>query len=166
MERLTMLFVAVLAATTFAQGRDLGGTWLLDAEKSSTKQGPATMTIVLGANEFKVTMGDGTRAATLAFKLDGTETELEHGNKGKAEWKGDKLEATIAIRTAGERLAIEVRDAGPGLDPSHATPPAGVGLRNTSERLKYLYGADHSFQLKTLDGGGLEVAIDLPFRRS
>jgi len=95
MKRLTMLFVAVLAATTFAQGRDFGGTWVLDAEKSSTKQGPGTMTIVLGANEFKVTMGDGTRAATLAFKLDGTETELEHGNKGKAAWKGDKLEATI-----------------------------------------------------------------------
>jgi hypothetical protein len=57
MKRLTMLFVAVLAATTFAQGRDFGGTWVLDAEKSSTKQGPGTMTIVLGANEFKVTMG-------------------------------------------------------------------------------------------------------------
>jgi hypothetical protein len=52
------------------------------------------------------------------------------------------------------------------LNPSNATAPAGVGLRNTSERLKYLYGADHSFQLKTLDGGGLLVAIDLPFRRS
>lgn len=73
---------------------------------------------------------------------------------------------SLAIRTAGERLAIEVRDAGPGLDPSQAALPAGVGLSNTSERLKYLYGADHAFQLKTLEGGGLLVAIDLPFRRS
>jgi hypothetical protein len=38
MKRLTMLFVTVLAATTFAQGRDFGGTWVLDAEKSSTTQ--------------------------------------------------------------------------------------------------------------------------------
>jgi hypothetical protein len=77
--------------------------------------GPGTMTIVLGANEFKVTMGDGTRAATVAFKLDGTETELEHGNKGKAEWKGDKLEATIISSRGPSSVTFsrEARHRGP-----------------------------------------------------
>ena len=72
----------------------------------------------------------------------------------------------LTVRTSGDRLQIEVRDAGPGMDPAKPGEAAGVGLKNTSERLKYLYGADHSFSLRALDGGGLLAAIDLPFRRS
>ena len=72
----------------------------------------------------------------------------------------------LKIRVDGSRLQIYVRDAGPGLDPAKAAGTAGVGLTNTADRLKYLYGADHTFQLKTTDAGGLLVAIDVPFRRS
>lgn len=72
----------------------------------------------------------------------------------------------LTVRTRDERLLIEVRDAGPGFDPAKADTASGVGLRNTAERLTYLYGRDHRFDLKTLDGGGLLVAIDLPFKRS
>jgi LytS/YehU family sensor histidine kinase len=72
----------------------------------------------------------------------------------------------LAVRARGERLVIELRDAGPGLDPAKATNASGVGLRNTAERLSYLYGDDHRFDLNTLEGGGLLVAIDLPLRRS
>jgi sensor histidine kinase YesM len=71
---------------------------------------------------------------------------------------------SLVIRTAQDRLSIDVRDQGPGLDPINATN--GVGLRNTIERLKYLYGAEHSFELQRGDRGGLRVAIDIPFRRS
>ena len=71
----------------------------------------------------------------------------------------------LAVRTHADRLTIEVRDAGPGIDPAKATNASGVGLRNTAERLSYLYGDDHRFDLKTLDGGGLLVAIDLPLRK-
>ena len=72
----------------------------------------------------------------------------------------------LKIRVDGSRLQIDVRDAGPGIDPAKGAGTAGVGLTNTAERLRYLYGADHTFQLKTLDAGGLLVAIDVPFRRS
>jgi hypothetical protein len=72
----------------------------------------------------------------------------------------------LAVRLRDSRVSIEVRDAGPGLDHQKASDAPGVGLRNTAERLKYLYGADHTFELRTLDGGGLLVAIDLPLRRS
>jgi two-component system LytT family sensor kinase len=71
----------------------------------------------------------------------------------------------LKIRAEHERLLIEVRDAGPGLG-SDQSPGTGIGVKNTAERLKYLYGADHSFQLRTPEGGGLLVAIDVPFRRS
>jgi len=71
----------------------------------------------------------------------------------------------LTVRTRDDRVLLQVRDAGPGIDPARTDSAPGVGLRNTAERLKYLYGADHTFELKTLDGGGLLVAIDLPFRR-
>jgi two-component system LytT family sensor kinase len=78
----------------------------------------------------------------------------------------------LAVRVQGDRLNITIRDGGPGLGPAGDPSPAsstpgstGVGLHNTSERLRYLYGDDHDLRLSTLDGGGLLVAIDLPFRR-
>ena len=73
---------------------------------------------------------------------------------------------SLAVRARDDRMLIEVRDAGPGMDPAQRDQSSGVGLRNTAERLKYLYGSGHTFELKTLDNGGLLVAIDLPFRRS
>ena len=76
-----------------------------------------------------------------------------------------KCRLGLTVRTRDDRVLLEVRDAGPGMDPARTEAAPGVGLRNTAERLKYLYGADHTFELKALDGGGLLVAIDLPFRR-
>ncbi len=71
----------------------------------------------------------------------------------------------LSARADGKRLMIQVRDAGPGIKTQGPARPAGVGLTNTSERLRYLYGADHSFTLRTLDEGGLLISIDLPLRR-
>jgi two-component system LytT family sensor kinase len=78
----------------------------------------------------------------------------------------------LTVRVQDDRLNITVRDGGPGLHQAGGSSPAssaqgttGVGLKNTSERLRYLYGDDHDLRLSTLDGGGLLVAIDLPFRR-
>lgn len=72
----------------------------------------------------------------------------------------------LSARADGQRLAIQVRDAGPGIAKHGSTPPTGVGLTNTSERLRYLYGADHAFTLRTLDEGGLLISIDLPLKRA
>ena len=72
---------------------------------------------------------------------------------------------TLTVRTRNDRLLIDVRDAGPGFDLSKADGASGVGLRNTAERLSYLYGDDHRFDLQGLEGGGLLVAIDLPLKR-
>jgi hypothetical protein len=72
----------------------------------------------------------------------------------------------VTVRPHGGRLAIEVRDGGPGLTPHPASSDTGIGLSNTRQRLSYLYGPDHAFDLRTLEGGGLLVSIDLPFRRS
>ena len=48
---------------------------------------------------------------------------------------------------------------GPGLAPGVVD---GVGLANTRERLRELYGEKHRFELANHPEGGLEVRINLP----
>ena len=68
---------------------------------------------------------------------------------------------SIVARVEGERLTIAVRDDGPGLPAGGACK--GVGLANTRERMSVLYGDRQRFEVRNLDGGGLEVRLDLPF---
>jgi signal transduction histidine kinase len=91
---------------------------------------------------------------------------LENAMKHGVSATDGKCRVSLSVRLQGTRVRIEVRDAGPGLDPLKAAEAPGLGLRNTSQRLSYLYGANHTFDLKTLDGGGLLVAIELPIQRS
>jgi sensor histidine kinase YesM len=61
------------------------------------------------------------------------------------------------------RLVLEVRDDGPGM-PAEAERPAGVGLRNTRERLEQLYGAAARLDVVTAPGAGTTIRIELPAR--
>ena len=63
-------------------------------------------------------------------------------------------------------LRLQVWDDGPGLpkdwDPHH---PQGMGIANTRERLRRLYGeSGHSFQLANNREGGVTADISLPLR--
>ena len=95
MKRLAMLMIIAMTMTVTAQGKDFNGSWVLDVEKSGSKNGPPEMTVTLNAKELAVTAGTGERAQTLRFALDGTETDMGNGRKGKAAWKGDKLVTTL-----------------------------------------------------------------------
>jgi two-component system, LytTR family, sensor kinase len=74
----------------------------------------------------------------------------------------------IESKLRGTRLQIRVQNSGPAN--SRPAPPNesanGVGIANTAERLKTLYGADHQFLLQWPDTGGCEVTVELPFRKS
>src|SRR5207245_4778953 len=41
----------------------------------------------------------------------------------------------------------------------------GIGLANTTERLKRLHGSDHDFVLRWPDSGGCQVTIELLFKK-
>jgi len=77
---------------------------------------------------------------------------------------------TIAVRAevVGESLRIRVEDDGPGLpaDCNGHSSGNGVGLANTRERLKVLYGARQRVDVRSRPveaGGGVEVALELPY---
>lgn len=65
-------------------------------------------------------------------------------------------------------LSLVVRDNGPGIDGDpQAALTKGVGLANTVERLRQLYGERHRMQIRNrpaAEGGGLEVLVDVPAR--
>jgi signal transduction histidine kinase len=76
----------------------------------------------------------------------------------------------VVARREGPQLRLEVRDDGVGLVGARAAPATpregggGVGLSNTRARLERLYGASHRFRLESPEGGGVVVAMELPFR--
>jgi len=68
----------------------------------------------------------------------------------------------------GSQLHLAVENSGiPGLpQPQNRASANGIGLTNTAERLKTLYGAAHSFTLEWPETGGCQVTIELPYRRA
>jgi LytS/YehU family sensor histidine kinase len=67
----------------------------------------------------------------------------------------------IAALVRGGELEICVRDDGPGLCESPSGN--GVGLANTRERLRVLYGQAQEVSVRPLEPSGLEVRLVLPF---
>ena len=97
--------VGILAAadSTLAQGREFAGSWILDVEKSGTKDGPPQA--IITQTEKEMTVKFGPTAPVMPFNLDGTERVVkEKGGTTRAVWKGDKLEVTVKMPPpSGER---------------------------------------------------------------
>ena len=64
----------------------------------------------------------------------------------------------VRVRRDGANLRIDIFNTG-ALATDHR---AGVGLRNTQDRLRHLYRADHSFELRA-EAGGVVASLTLPW---
>lgn len=86
------------------------------------------------------------------------ENAIRHGTsprtgRGRIEVRGAR---------SGGQLTLEIRDSGRGF-PAPAYHKEGLGLRNTRERLRQLYGTEQAFTLGNDPAGGAIVTITLPF---
>ncbi|HEV7797426.1 MAG TPA: histidine kinase [Pyrinomonadaceae bacterium] len=73
----------------------------------------------------------------------------------------------LVIKSYSENgdLHLTVSDDGPGLRSDWRTEKSeGIGLANTNERLKHLYGRKHRFELSNGADGGTTALIAIPFR--
>ena len=74
----------------------------------------------------------------------------------------------IAIKSAldTDRLRIVIGNYGRRGEGEQKKNGNGIGLGNTEERLKTLYGTDFVFSLGWPEAGGCEVVLELPLRRT
>jgi LytS/YehU family sensor histidine kinase len=85
------------------------------------------------------------------------ENSIRHGIGNR---RGAGVLEVRAVRDDGS-LRLSVRDNGVGMSDAAVE---GVGLSNTRARLEQLYGPHHTFELRNIPEGGLEVTLAIPFR--
>jgi hypothetical protein len=87
------------------------------------------------------------------------ENAVHHGVAKRA--RVGRVAITATVRDG--RLWITVRDNGPGPDPRRRAPSAGVGLRNTRERLGHHFGGDCTLELTREQGDETAVTLGMPY---
>ena len=88
------------------------------------------------------------------------ENAIKHGISPRPE--GGEID--IYARRLDGKLYLEITDDGLGMPEGRDMTKEGVGLINTRERLKYLYGEAHTFNLSSFPGRGVTVRIVIPFK--
>jgi two-component system, LytTR family, sensor kinase len=72
----------------------------------------------------------------------------------------------VTARRTDRTLVLQVMDDGPGLLALADPAAGGIGLANTRERIRQLYGAEQRLELSEAEGGGLRVCIEIPLHES
>jgi two-component system, LytTR family, sensor kinase len=78
--------------------------------------------------------------------------------------KTDRGCIEVASFVRDDRLHLVVRDDGPGFSPEGGELREGIGLSNTRNRLRWMFGDDASFDLRNRPQGGAEVELVMPLR--
>lgn len=86
------------------------------------------------------------------------ENAIRHGMANRA----DVGHVVVQARRNDGRLVLAVNDDGPGL-PS-APVPDGIGLTNSRERLRRLYGAEGTLDVEAGAGRGTSATLTIPLR--
>jgi two-component system, LytTR family, sensor kinase len=73
---------------------------------------------------------------------------------------------TLEAARSGDTLRVSIVDDGPGIrDGSSGNGSGRIGLANTRDRLRQLYGARGRLELVNVPGGGTRAMLEVPFRR-
>lgn len=78
---------------------------------------------------------------------------------------------TIVIESSiqADRLQITITNSSPGTDrraTEDGVASRGIGLTNTAQRLRMLYGDNHRFAAHSSEGGDWHVTIEIPLRKA
>ncbi len=87
------------------------------------------------------------------------ENAVRHGIEPRT--AGGKV--TLTARRDGDSLRLAVIDNGIGLDSAQPAGRRGIGLQNTAERIRGLYGTAAQFQIISPVEGGVRVELKLPY---
>jgi two-component system, LytTR family, sensor kinase len=74
----------------------------------------------------------------------------------------DPCEICFSAVRRPHALEIAIRNDGPIRDPSAGPPRFGVGLTNTTDRLRIHYGDRHTFRYSDREKGGAQIEISIP----
>ena len=88
------------------------------------------------------------------------ENALRHG----VEETTGKCTVTLAAEQVGDQLRIRILDDGPGESKKRKTSHRSMGISNSTNRLRHMFGEHHLFRAGNRESGGFEVVITLPFR--
>lgn len=75
-----------------------------------------------------------------------------------------RAEIRIDAQRDGGNVRLTIEDNGPGIAEDVQPRENAIGLANTRARLEHLYGARQRLTLANVDGGGLRLTIELPWR--
>jgi hypothetical protein len=131
----------------------------VDEEADAVRQYLAVMQLRLGQRlTWSVNVEPAAAAALLppGLLLTLVENAIEHGVQRSLAGAEVRLHA----QARGTRLAVEVRDSGPG---PAAQAGDGVGLANARARLAQAFGADAVLTLSARPEGGCSARIECPF---
>jgi two-component system, LytTR family, sensor kinase len=88
------------------------------------------------------------------------ENAIKHGIAPRLE--GGQI--YVRAHVAGGRLAIEIEDNGIGIPPERLTEVygGGIGISNVNERLRLLYGDQFKMDIRSQEGKGTIIHIEIP----
>ncbi|HXT87204.1 MAG TPA: histidine kinase [Verrucomicrobiae bacterium] len=88
------------------------------------------------------------------------ENAIRHGLAPKLEGG----EIRLSTKMAESRLTIEIYDNGMGISPERLTEiyHEGIGISNVRERLRLLYGDQFRMEIKSQEGLGTQIRIEIP----
>ena len=96
------------------------------------------------------------------------ENAIVHG----AENLENEVRVEVSLLSSGDDLIIHVKDNGVGFDPEKIKKPGEnegrrekMGLSNTDQRLKLLYGERYGLDISSKEGEGTDIMITIPKKR-
>jgi two-component sensor histidine kinase len=87
---------------------------------------------------------------------------VENSIRYGADPASNAVNVSVTAERKGTRTRLRIRDTGRGFPGGSIR--RGTGISNTAERLRQLYGADHTLAFETGTEGGCIVTVALPYR--